>query len=155
MAKYRVRVDSSFYGDGGVQDASVVGVAFDVTDTSNGGEELLYEGVWGDVIEVRDSTETELIGIERAVDKALSLSSSERVVVFDVVCDCDSAIESLESGDVGFDVGSRVLERVSSLYSVNWISVNRSEMWDLDDKATRKQRSVRHSSGFGEMKSKA
>lgn len=148
MAKYRVRVDTSFYGDGSVQDGSVVGVAFDVTDMSNGGEELLCEEVWGDVMVVRDQTEAELVGIKRAVSKAISVSSSERVVVLDVVCDCDSAIESLESGDVGFAVGDFVLESVESLYSVNWISVNRSEMWDLDDKATREQRRVRADSGF-------
>lgn len=148
MARYRVRVDSSFYGDRAVRNESVIGVAFEVTNLSNGREDHVFDTTWGDILVLRDATEAELYGIYRAVTKSVELTTAENVVVLDVVCDSDTAIESLQERDVGYEIGNDVLDVVEPLYSVNWKAVDRSKMWDIDDAATRTQRRVRDDSGF-------
>lgn len=143
MAKFTLRVDTSYYGKSGEFSKSVVGVGFEIVDETNGREEVIVSEAVGGEACLYGSTEAELYGIRLALEQFFDEVGDVSPLVLDVVCDSDSALEALDEGQETFEVCADVWELIDGLYSVSWEIVDREEMWDVDDMATRAQRRVR------------
>lgn len=141
MAQYNIRVDTSFYEG---ECKTVVGVCFQILDTSCGKEDLVLQDTIGRVKQIQDSTEAELFGIMKAVEMFKKTEQQENtVIVLNITSDSDSAIKMLRNNDCRYEYCTKILSLVQSLYSINWNCCDRDKLFNIDTEARRAQRRVR------------
>jgi hypothetical protein len=120
MTKFTIRVDTSYYGTSGEVSESVFGVGFKIIDSSNGCTDVVVSDRVGGEVSLYGSTEAEFYGIRVALERFFVEVDDVSPLVLEIMCDSDSALEALASGERPFDVCDEIFELVAGVYSVSW-----------------------------------
>jgi len=132
MSSFEIRVDASLKDDKHT-DLDVVGVGFQIVNTSNGADECIAEGKFSYHSEDINSTEAELLGIYRALYRLKRITRDERVVIATVINDNQVAIEQLQENNPKYSTAEDILDLCEdAFHTTHWKETNHDEIFWQD-----------------------